>query len=490
MRFTARNVLSALAVGAFGAAVVCGVLVFAAHAEAAPAKQAAPPDPAHKRYIAGPILFETADVAGRDVAVTVYNENLGVVKDRRSFTVARGVSEVEFTDVASSIDPTSVHLRPLGKSEVEIMSQDYRYDLVSTDKLLEKYVDQPIDAATKDGQVKRGTLLSYDPGSLVIQGPGGGLTLLNRAEVRQVGLKELPKGLITRPTLVWRLRADEGGARDLEVSYMTGGMNWHAEYVAVLEESGSRLDLQGWASVENHSGATYENAKLKLVAGTIHRAPVARPMPYASDLRAGKVEYQLAERGFAEYHLYELPDRATVANNEVKQLGLLHASGVRSARKFSYDGSVDGNQVQVRVEFQNDAASGLGMPLPGGVVRVFQRDTDGSLELVGEDRIQHTPKGQTVRVAVGSAFDIAAERKQTDLRQLGKGATEASYEVTLSNHRREAADVTVVEHAEGDWEILKSTIPHQKKDSRTFEFTVRCEPEKPVTIAYTIRTRT
>jgi len=477
MRFTARNVLLALAVGILGAILICGLLAFAAHAEAASPKL--------------PPTATTADVAGRDVAVTVYNENLGVVKDRRKFSFAGGVSELEFTDVASSIDPTSVHLRPLGKSEVEILSQDYRYDLVNTDKLLEKYVDQPIDAATKDGQVKRGSLLAYDPGSLVIRDADGTLSILNRAEVRQVGLKELPKGLITRPTLVWRVHAEQGGARDVEVSYMTSGINWHAEYVAVVEESGVSLDLQGWASVENHSGATYENAKVKLVAGTIHRAPVERPMPYGSEVRMLKAEAgAMQERGFAEYHLYEMPERATLANNEVKQVGLLHASGVRSVRKFSYDGAVDGNQVQVRVEFQNDAASGLGMPLPGGIVRVFQRDSDGSLELVGEDRIPHTPRGQKVRVTVGSAFDIAAERKQVDYRALGKGVTEASYEITLTNHRKDGVDVTLTEHAEGDWEILKSSLPHQKKDSRTFEFTAHCEPEKPVLVTYTIRTRT
>jgi hypothetical protein len=477
MRFTARNVLLALAVGVAGAILICGLLAFAAHAEAAAPK----PAPA----------ATSADVAGRDVAVTVYNENLGVVKDRRKFSVSGGVSELEFTDVASSIDPTSVHLRPLGKSQVEILSQDYRYDLVNTDKLLEKYVDQPIDAATKDGQVKRGSLLAFDPGSLVIREADGSLSILNRAEVRQVGLKELPKGLITRPTLVWRVHADEGGARDLEVSYMTAGINWHAEYVAVLEENGSSLDLQGWASVENHSGATYENAKVKLIAGTVHRAPVERPMLYAEDLRMAAVgAAKLAERGFAEYHLYEMPERATLANNEVKQVGLMHASGVHSARKFSYDGAMDGNQVQVKVEFQNDAASGLGMPLPGGVVRVFQRDTDGSLELVGEDRIPHTPKNQTVRITVGSAFDIAAERKQTDITRVGKGVVETSYEITLTNHRKEAADVTVIEHAEGDWEIVKSSLPYKKKDSRTFEFTAHCDPEKAVLITYTVRTRT
>jgi len=476
MRFVIK-ISIALGIGAFGAAVVCGLLAFAAHAEAAPPKRGAP--------------AATASVAGRDVAVTVYNENLGVVKDRRRLDIAGGVSELKFTDVASSIDPTSVHLRPLGKSGVGILSQDYRYDLVNTDKLLERYVDQPIDIATKDDQVKHGSLLAFDPTSLVIQDAAGGLSVLNRAEVRQVGLKEVPKGLITRPTLVWRLNADGGGERDIEVSYMTGGMDWHAEYVAVLEENGSSLDLQGWASVENRSGATYENAKVKLIAGTIHRAPVPPPVPYADGIRAMKlgVPLEAQERGFAEYHLYELPERATLANNEVKQVGLLHAAGVRSVRKFTYDGSVDGAQVQVRLEFKNETASGLGMPIPGGVVRMFQRDTDGSLELAGEDRIQHTPKNQTVRVAIGSAFDIAAERKQTDLRQVGKGVTEASYEITLANHRKDPADITVIEHAEGQWEILKSTLPHIKRDSRTFEFTVRCEPEKPVTVAYTVRTR-
>ena len=435
-------------------------------------------------------LTAQADPVGRDVAVTVYKDNVGVVKDRRKVAVPAGESDLRFAEVASSMDPTSVHLRSLGRADVQILWQDYRYDLASTDKLLEKYVDQPIEIATKDEQVKGGTLLAYDPMSLVIQTGGGAIALVTRAEVRQVGLRELPTGLITRPTLLWRVRAPNGGERELEVSYLTGGMDWHAEYVAVLEEDGSSLELSGWASVENRSGATYDNAKLKLIAGTIHRASMPRPIPYLEGIRAmAKQEAEVQERGFFEYHLYELPQRATLANNEVKQVGLFHASGVRSIRKFTYDGSLDGSQVQVRMEFQNDAPSGLGMPLPEGVVRVFQRDTDGSLEMVGEDRIQHTAKNQTVRVSVGSAFDIAAERKQTDFRQISSKVSESSYEITLTSHRKEAVEVIVTEHGDGHWEIVKSTAPHQKKDSRTFEFRARCEPEKPFTVAYTIRTQ-
>ncbi len=456
-------------------------LICLAALAAAPARAAAPAkQPAQS----------AAGSGGRDVAVTVYNQNLGVVKDKREFAIAAGVSDLKFTDVASSIDPTSVHLRPLGKSALEILWQDYRYDLVSTDKLLQRYIDEPIDIATKDDQVKRGTLLSYDTAALVVQEAGGGLTLVNRAEVRQVGLKELPKGLITRPTLVWRLKADQGGEQPLEVSYMTGGMDWHAEYVAVIAEDATSLDLQGWASVENRSGATYEDAKIKLVAGSIHRAAQPRPMApkRGDDLRMKAMEV-VSERAFFEYHLYEVQARATLANNEVKQIGLFHATGVKSTKKFTYDGATDGDQVKVRVEFENAAASGLGMPLPEGVVRVFQRDKDESLELAGEDRIKHTPKNETIRVAMGSAFDIAPERKQIDYRQISSKVVEASYEITLRNHKTQAVDVTVTEHAGGQWEITQSSVPAKKIDSRTFEFTVRCEPEKPVTIAYTVRIR-
>jgi hypothetical protein len=348
-------------------------------------------------------------------------------------------------------------------------------------------VDHAVEVVGKDGQVKRGTLLSFDPGSLVLADAGGGLSLLSRSEVRQVSLKELPQGLLTRPTLVWRLRAASGGTEPLEVSYMTGGMSWHAEYVAVIDEAATSLDLQGWASVDNQSGATFPAAKIKLVAGAVHRAPPPprpiQPMLEAKAALAGG----MAERSFFEYHLYEVPMRATLAQNEVKQLGLLQAQGIRCVKKFTYDGAVDAKSVKVTLEFQDTQEAGLGMPLPGGVVRVFQRDRDGSLELAGEDRIEHTPKGETVRLDVGSAFDIAAERKQTDQKQISARVTELSYEITLRNHRKEPADVAVIEHGYGDWEIVKSSQDWKKKDATTFEFAAHCLPETPCTLTYTIR---
>jgi hypothetical protein len=474
-RFGSRYLVpaAALAIGMAFAASASG-------ASAQPREKSAPAPAAASGAKAG---------AGRDVAVTVYNDNLGVVKDKRPFTLTSGVSDLRFTDVASAIDPTSVHLRAVGRSPIEILWQDYRYDLVSTDKLLERYVDQPIDVATKDDQVKRGTLLSFDPGSLVLQDAGGGLTLLNRGEVRQVGLKELPKGLITRPTLVWRVKSESSGDQPLEVSYMTSGMSWHAEYVAVLDESETSLDVQGWASVENHSGATYDDAKVKLVAGSIHRAETPRPASTYGMMQKVASAEAMQERAFFEYHIYEVPLRATLSNNEVKQLGLLNASNVKASKRYTYDATRDNDNVMVTVEFENAQASGLGMPLPEGTVRVFKRDTDGSLELAGEDRIKHTPKNERVRLSVGNAFDIGVERNQADYKQVTPRLVEQSFEITLRNHKSESVDVTVAEHAGGDWEILKSSHPFTKKDATTFEFVVKCAPEKPVVVTYTLRTK-
>jgi hypothetical protein len=304
-----------------------------------------------------------------------------------------------------------------------------------------------------------------------------------------VGLKELPKGLITRPTLVWRVKSGASGEEPLEVSYMTNGMSWHAEYVTVLDEAETSLDVQGWASVENHSGATYDDAKIKLVAGSIHRAQAPRPIYADGMLRVQSSEMMMKERAFFEYHLYEVPLRATLSNNEVKQVGLLHASGVKASKRYSYDATRDNDNVMVMVEFENAQAAGLGMPLPEGVVRIFKRDTDGSLELAGEDRIKHTPKNERVRLSVGNAFDIGVERTQTDLKQVTPRLVEQSFEIVLRNHKNEAVDVTVSEHAGGDWEILKSSHPFAKKDATTFEFVVRCAPEKPVTVTYTVRNK-
>jgi len=428
---------------------------------------------------------------GRDLAVTVYNDNLGLVKDRRTVDFPRGGSDIVFTGVAAQLDPTSVHIRPVGKANFEVISQDYRNDLASPDRLLQRHLDRRVEVRMKGSDVRRGTLVSFDGGTLVLRSDGG-LAVLNRAEVQEITLAADPGALATGPTLIWRVRSAPSGPQPVEVSYLTGGLTWHAEYVAIQEEPASTLEIQGWATVENSSGETYENARLKLIAGAIHRASGGPrpPMPYETMARASDMANQkLAERGFSEYHLYELPDRATIANNEVKQLGLLHARGVKVARKFVYDAEKNAEQVMTTLEFQNAAASGIGMPLPAGLVRVYQRDRDGALEFTGEDRIPHTAKNETARVAVGGVFDVGVERKQTEYNQVSARVAESTVEVVIRNHREQPIDVTVVEHAYGSWEIVRSSHPPRKKDATTFEFSVRCPPEQPVTVSYTLRTR-
>ena len=430
-----------------------------------------------------------ATTRGRDLAVTVYNDNLGLVKDRRTVSIARGT--LVYTDVAAQLDPTSVHIRAVGKGNLDVLTQDYRNDLASTDRLLERNLDRLVEVRLKGTEVRRGTLVAADAASLVVRTDNGTLRVVTRSEVQEIMLASDTPTLASGPTLTWRVRPESSGSLPVEVSYLTGGLTWHAEYVAVQNETGSALDLSGWATVENASGETYENAKLKLIAGAIHRAAGPRPpMPYETMMRADAVMNQkLAERGFSEYHLYELPDRATVANNSVKQLALLQARAVPVTRKFVYDVEKNAEQVMTTLEFKNEASAGIGVPLPAGTVRVYQRDRDGSLEFTGEDRIAHTAKNEIARVAVGGVFDVAVERKQTDFQQISPRETQATIQVTLRNHRDKAIDVTVVEHAYGDWEIAKSSHPAKKKDATTLEFAVRCPPEQPVTVSYTIRTR-
>lgn len=488
----------AFAVGsaALGSAAHAAALALATLAVLVPALLPAQPRereaaPAPRMGEAVPVSPEVA--GGRDVGVTVYNENLGVVRDVRRYDIRSGESELRVTNVASTLEPTSVHIRPLSEPGFDVLWQDYRFDLVNTERLLERYLDQQVEVTMKDDQVKRGTLLAFDPPSIVLREGSGTILLLNRTEMEQIALREPPQGLVTRPTLVSRIRADRSGERRVEVSYLANAMSWRADYVATVNDAGTQLDLRSWASIENRSGAAYENAKLTLVAGEIQRAapPPGAPIPMMRDMAqegmaSAKVMNEMQARGFSEYHVYDVPRRITLANNEVKQMGLLEASNVRSSRKYLYDAQRDPRQVFTTLVFAN-AGSGLGRPLPEGVVRVYQRDEDGTLRLTGEDRVRHTPANDTVRVAVGAAFDITAERRQTEHRQVNPRVIEQAFEIALTNQKREAVEVTVHEHHWGAWEVVEASHTWRKKDATTLEFAVRVPPGRPVTVTYRTR---
>jgi hypothetical protein len=427
--------------------------------------------------------------ADQEVALTVYNQNLALVREIRQLEFQKGVNEMKFSEVASQIDPTSVHFRALDAPlKILLLEQNYQYDLVSSEKLLQKYIDNEIGIQAKQGEIYSGRLLSFDGGGLTLKQPGGEIKIVSRSEIRDISFPALPEGLITKPTLVWLFDSEFKGRQKAEVSYLTNGISWHAEYVAVVDQADRNLELSGWVSIENNSGASYPQAKLKLIAGDIHRVQ-ERMKRMARDGMAAELAAAptFEEKAFFEYHLYTLTRPATVKDREIKQLSLFPNAKVEVQKKFLYDGARYGNKVRVNLEFDNSQKAGLGIPLPKGKIRVYKADVDQSLEFIGEDLIDHTPRDEKVRIYVGNAFDIVGERKQTGYDRLSEKVQRYSYEISVRNHKEERARVTVVEHMfHGDWELTKSSQTYEKKDAFTIEFVLELAADQEEKINYTV----
>jgi hypothetical protein len=431
------------------------------------------------------VLLIGMTCSAQDVSVTVYNQNLGIVRELRPVEIKKGAFSLEATDVAAQIDPTSVHLKLDG---VTLLDQDFEYDLVSRDRLLQRYLDQSIDVFTEKGDVFSGILLSADGSQIILRAKDGQVQVISPSAVRDVRFGELPGGLRTRPTLVWSLIGDKAGKQTAELSYMTQGITWHAEYVLVTPEKSDKLEISSWVSIENNSGATYKDAKLKLMAGQVQvlQPPVAfdggnRAYPEAM-MAKGAPGFE--EKSFFEYHLYTLARPATLKDRQTKQIALFEPATVQSHKEYV---CTDGGEVKVNLVFKNEKKAGLGIPLPAGKVRVYQKDTDNSLEFVGEDMIDHTPEDEEVRVTVGSAFDIKVEREMSDMRQISDRVRDESYKITLRNHKKENVEIKVVEHAWGDWEILKSSHTFTKKNAAIIEFSIPVEAGKETIVTYSVR---
>ncbi|MBD3237791.1 MAG: DUF4139 domain-containing protein [Candidatus Eisenbacteria bacterium] len=433
------------------------------------------------------------EAAERSLSLTVYNQDLGVVRETRELRIPGGTGWVRFRDVPARIDPTSVHLRPADDRALTVLEQNYEYDLVSSEKILERYLDSPIQVILEEGRLYEGTLLSARGGSLVLgeTSAGEGVVILSREKVTDIQFPALPQGLITRPTLAWLLSAPSGDPRrSVEVSYMTSGMNWHAEYVAIIAPDDRSLDLGGWVSVENQSGATYPDAQLQLVAGDVRRvrdAPV-RGMGRAMALEAQAAAPGFEEERFFEYHLYSLGRRTTLHDNETKQISLFDPTVTSVTKLFECNPRRDGQKVRVVLETENREATGLGLPLPAGKVRAYKRDAGGQLQFVGEDRIDHTPRGEKVRVTVGKAFDLVVERTELATRKPGPRTREVDVEIELRN-RKEDETVTIVlqEDLQGYWEIRQSSHEFERTSATRIEFSVTVRPGETRTVTYTVR---
>jgi hypothetical protein len=436
----------------------------------------------------------------QDVAVTIYNSNIGLVKDTRLIEFKPGVHELKFMDVAAKIDPTTVHIKSLiNASSLNVLEQNYEYDLLNPQKLLEKYVGQKVQLATINPETKKeeiveATLLSTQGGNIFQIGDK-----IHIGHHGRVLLPRIPENLISQPTLVWMVENRLSKPQKVEASYLTSGINWKADYVAVLNKLDTMTDLTGWVTIDNRSGATYQNALLKLVAGDIHRVQGEMQMDYARAKVAAKeaASPQFKEESFFEYHLYTLDRRTTIKDNQTKQMTLLDANQVPIKKLFIFSGhpqyyyyqdqSSNKQKIGVFLELENSKKNNLGIPLPKGTIRVYKEDKDGSLQFVGEDRVDHTPRDEKFKIKIGEAFDVVGERIQTDYKRLGRNLFEVAFEVSLRNHKKEDIKVLVEEPIPGDWEMLSNTHPFEKLQAHLVRFDVPVAKDKEEKVKYRIR---
>ncbi|PID56494.1 MAG: DUF4139 domain-containing protein [Ignavibacteriae bacterium] len=435
-----------------------------------------------------PAHINAQEVSKHNLAVTVYNNNLGVIKDNREIDIKSQNSKIEITDVAQLIDPTSVHIKFPG----QVIEQNYQYDLVSLNKILQKYIDKNISLISKNNDLVEGKLLSARGNQIVLEKKEGGLLMLPNVNEYRLSVESLPEGLITKPTLIWQVLANKTGKQNIEISYQTGGMDWHAEYVAVLNHDDTKLGLNSWVSIDNNSGTTFKNAKLKLVAGDVNRVQNQR-MLYKGARNMEKLEFadaaaQFEEKSFFEYHIYNLQRPTTLAQNETKQISLFEAEDIGVNKKYFYhsNGYNTNGKVNVIIEFDNSKKEKLGMPMPKGKVRVYKSDGE-SIEFIGEDLIDHTPKDETVKLKIGDAFNVLVEEKQVSHKKITRNVVEKEFEVKIKNRKDKDVVVEVERYLGLNWEILNSSINYQKKNAQTVTFQIPVKKDAESTLKYKVR---
>ena len=452
--------------------------------------------------------LSTTEKDQMDLAVTVYNSNLALVRDVRQIHLSAGVFPLHFEDVAASINPATVHFRSLSEpAKLSVVEQNYEYDLLEPAKLLQKYVGREVtlvraekDAGSTRWVETKALLLSDNNGPVWKVGD----EIVTGMSADSYRFPDLPGNLYSRPTLVWTLDNRGANAQNVEASYLTENMSWKADYVLTVTRDEKAADLDGWVTLANNSGVAYSNAKLQLVAGEIHQVTPAVPMRMMAKAMAvsgAAPAPPFEQESFSEYHLYSLERRTSIQNNESKQISLLSGSGVPVEKYLLVEGQQYwfrtsqgiGNPisqpVKVLYRFKNDEKSGLGMPLPAGTVRVYQADSKGGIQFVGEDRIDHTPKDETLKIHVGNAFDVVCERKETDYRKIASNVIELEYQITLRNHKDGAVTVEVREPIGGDWEVLNSNFKWTKLDATTLGFSIPVEKDGTATLDYRVRVK-
>jgi hypothetical protein len=434
-----------------------------------------------------------------DLSLTVYNSDLALVRDVREVTLPAGDFRLKFMDVAASMNPATVHFRSLtDPGRLSVLEQNYEYDLLDPQKLLAKYVGREVNVMWGPTEVKA-TLLADNNGPVwkigdeIVTGFNPGV----------MHFPELPANLYDRPTLLWTLENRGGERQKVEASYLATRLAWSADYVLTANRDETAADLDGWVTLTNNSGTGFQNAQLQLVAGELNRVAsrqqAFKELDAISSRAAGAPAPSFQQEAFSEYHLYTLGRRTSVQNNESKQVSLLEASSIPLMKTYEVDGqqyyyrsalrpgAPVKDPVQVYYKFKNEEKANLGMPLPAGTVRVYQADSRGSVLFAGEDHIDHTPKDEQVSLHVGNAFDVVAERKQTDYKALSNQLYEMEYEITLRNHKTTPITVEVNEPIGGDWEMLTSTYKWTKTAAFAAQFVVPVEKDGTSVLRYRVR---
>ena len=440
-----------------------------------------------------------------ELSVTVYNSNIALVRDVRSLSLAQGTSDLHFMDIAATVNPATVHFRSLTEpSRVSVLEQNYEYDLLEPDKLLRKYVGRDVtlirlrqDQNSTREEVVKARLLSYNNGP-VWQIDGEIVTGLHADHIR---FPELPGNLYSRPTLIWTLENGGAARHRVEASYLAGQLAWNADYVLTVARDDKTADLDGWVTLKNGSGTAFRNASLQLVAGDLNRVRQDLDRLMARDeAPAGRAAApQMSQEAFSDYHLYTVGRKTTINNNETKQVSMLGATRFPVQKRYVVDGRAFyyrnaqhpgaplKDTVQVFYQFKNEAPAGLGMPMPSGVIRVYQSDSRGGVQFVGEDRINHTPKDETLNLKIGNAFDVVCERKQTDFEKIATNVYEVEYEVTLRNHKTTPITVEVNEPIGGTWRMLQASHKWTKTDAWAAQFIAPVAVDGTAVVRYRVR---
>ena len=438
------------------------------------------------------------------IAITIYNVNLGLVKDTRQLKIPKGSSELRFMDVASQIIPTSVHIKSLVNSDsLAVLEQNYEYDLLNPQRLLDKYVGREVKLYQKNPYTEREEIVT----ATLLSNNGNPIFRINNeitfGHPGRIIFPGVPENLISKPTLVWLLENSLSSMQKVEASYLTNGITWRADYVVTLNARDDKADLSGWVTIDNKSGATYKDAKLKLVAGDVNRVKDEQEYKYkmmrVAEMAAAPAK-QFKEEEFFEYHIYTLERASTIKDNQTKQISLVSADSIPVKKELVFKGAnyyytsrygdtISNQKVNVFVEIQNKKDHNLGMPLPKGTVRVYKHDSEGSLQFVGEDSIDHTPKDEKIRVKLGDAFDVVGTRKQMDWKKIASDTYEASFEISLRNHKKEDIVVKVIEPIPGDWTMLSSSHEYTKAAAFTAEFNIPVPKDKEVKLTYRVRMR-